>query len=177
MHEQLPRMEYVRVTATYVPVDCQVCAFWLPCMCLLTARNMPFECHICAFCMPEQLPHMGHFYACWLPGMRLLIASWLPFLYLLIATCGPVVCHIGASCLPHVAHMWARQRPHVGLTLASVAKRVWPTCVPYVGVISTATCGPCVAHLWNVCWVASHPAIAHRVTCNQRRYDGPSRPS
>ncbi len=132
------------LTARYVPFDCHVCVCWLPGICLLNAIYVPFvclnNCHIWATSMPVDCQ---------------VCASWLPFLYLLIATCGPVVCHIGASCLPHVAHMWARQRPHVGLTLASVAKRVWPTCVPYVGVISTATCGPCVAHLWNVCWVPS----------------------
>ena len=146
------------LTARYVPFDCHVCVCWLPGICLLNAIYVPFvclnNCHIWATSMPVDCQ---------------VCASWLPFLYLLIATCGPVVCHIGASCLPHVAHMWARQRPHVGLTLASVAKRVWPTCVPYVGVISTATCGPCVAHLWNVCWAGMSTVVVVSAVCIHTR--------
>ena len=168
------------LTTRYVPFDCHVCVCWLPGICILNAiyvpfvclnnyhtwaTSMPVDCQVCAswllfvymliaICGPVVGHDNCHTWASSVPVHCHACASWLPFLYLLIAPCGPVICHIGASCRPHVAHMWARQRPHVGLTWTSVAKRVWPTRVPYVGVISAATRGPCVAHLWSVCWEA-----------------------
>ncbi len=148
-HVWLPCMSLL--LAMYVSVDCQVYAFWMsyniicllyawttathePLLCLLTARYAPLDCHLCtcsiAICGPVVGRDNCHTWASSVPVHCHACASWLPFLYLLIATRGPVVCHIGASCLPHVGHMCATQRPHVGLTWASVAKRVWPTCVP-----------------------------------------------
>ena len=115
---------------------------------LLIAICVHFDCHMWATTIATHGPVLCLFTAMHVP----LDCHFLP-----------VDCHTWASCLPHRCLLSATCGPHVGqttatpvgLTWASVAKRVWPTCVPYVGVISTATCGPCVAHLWNVCWVSA----------------------
>ena len=88
-------------------------------------------------------------------------------MYLLIATCGPVVCHIGASCLPHLGHMWARQRSHVAHTWATVAKNVWPTCVPIGG--SHFNC-----HMWALCGPLVECLLGRKHTCTRSRTCAPS---
>ena len=137
-------------------IDYHFCSFLLPSLYLLYAWTTPHMDHVRVDCSVWAcwLPHVGgsvvgqnncHTWATSVSVECHVCASWLPFLYLLIATCGPLVCHIGASCLP--------RGPDNGHIWASIAKPVWPTRVPQVGAFSTATCGPCVAHLWNVCWV------------------------
>ena len=116
---------------------------------LLIAIYVPVDCHMWPCCGPGQLPHMGQFCACSLPCMCLLIAISVP-----------VDCHIWASCLPHkvplVCHMWPICGPDNGHMWASRGPALQNACGPHVCLtweaISTATCGPCVAHLWNVCW-------------------------
>ncbi len=164
MHEPLPHMGHVCVTAAYVNVDCHVCACRLPCMCLLTAMYVHVDRHIWAFCMAEQLPHMGHFCACSLPCVRLLIAISVPVDCHLwartIATHGPLLCMSNAMHWPLDCHLCTCWFPHVGqlsATYAPLVCHMWATCGPDNGHMCATrgpalqnACGPHVYLKWEL---------------------------